>query len=568
MAKNGYFTFVLHSHLPYVIAHGKWPHGLDWLNEAAAETYIPLLDALNKLVDEGITPKIIVGLTPILTEQLTDNSFKDEFKAYLIQKMDAASEDHAEFVKEKQGHMMRLALDWHKFYKKAHDNFILKYNEDIVGAFKRLQDIGAIEIITSAATHGYLPLIGDDTFVRAQVRTGVKCYQKHFKRQPKGIWLPECAYRPRYKWAYPIEGFGQAKERQGVEEILHDEGLEYFIVDSHLLEGGKPIGVYIDRFKELKSLWSQFENNYTGPQPDNERSPHKIYMVSSSGGNKAVSILTRDPKTSLQVWSGEWGYPGDGNYLDFHKKRFPGGLRYWRITSPKSDLGSKMVYQPEVVPQRLEENANHFVNLVKSTLLDYYNKNGVPGVVVAPFDCELFGHWWFEGPEWLYLVLKKLAVEPDIELATGSGAIEKMSPTEIISIPEGSWGEGGFHWIWFNDWTKWTWQKLYETEAMMKEALSGVNSQSKGIQLYEQMAREFLLLQSSDWQFLISTWSARDYAELRFTDHLDRFKRLYEITRNFTANKALAVDEAEFLADCQSKDACFQEIDIKDFMMD
>ena len=566
MPKKGYFTFVLHSHLPYVIAHGKWPHGLDWLNEAAAETYVPILDVLNKLVEEGVQPKIIIGLTPVLTEQLADGSFKEEFKSYLAQKLEAAYLDEKEFIKEKQGHMARLANDWHKFYQDVFDSFTKEYNEDIVGAFKRLQDAGAIEIITSAATHGYLPLIGDDTFVRAQVRTGVKSYKRHFNRQPKGIWLPECAYRPNYKWAYPVEGFGEPKQRLGVEEILYDEGLDYFVVDSHLLEGGEPIGVYMDRFKALKTLWNQFEDNYNPViNSGQQRSSHKIYMVSSTNGNKPVAILTRDSKTSLQVWSGEYGYPGDGNYMDFHKKRFPGGLRYWKITSAKSDLGSKMVYWPDDVPQRIQENADHFTNLVKTTLLQYYNETGSAGIVVSPFDCELFGHWWFEGPRWLYSVIKSLSGDPELELTTGVGAIEKLAPAEMISIPEGSWGEGGFHWIWFNDWTKWTWQNLYEAEAMMKKAAALAAAAPASNGLFKQLAREFLLLESSDWQFLISTWSARDYAELRFSDHLDRFKRLYEIAQNYAKNKILSAEETEFLQDCQKRDACFEDIDIKDF---
>lgn len=568
MPTKGYFTLVLHSHLPYVIAHGKWPHGLDWLNEAAAETYIPLLDVFNSLVAEGIMPKVIIGLTPVLTEQLADPSFKEEFKGYLHEKQEAAHLDQQEFTATKEAHMARLAEDWLKFYKGAYESFTQKYNEDIVGAFRRLQDIGAIQIMTSAATHSYLPLIGDDTFVRAQIRTGVKNYKKHFGCQPKGMWLPECAYRPHYKWAYPVDGFGQPRERQGIEEILYDEGLEYFIIDSHLLEGGKPIGVYMDRFKALKTLWSQFEKNYNpiGANSGEYRSPYKIYMASSDGAAKPVAILTRDPKTGLRVWSGEWGYPGDGNYLEFHKKRFPGGLRYWKITSAKSDLGSKMVYWPDDVPARLRENADHFADLVKSTLLEFYGQNGMPGIVVAPFDGELFGHWWFEGPRWIYMVLKSLAQDPDLQLVTGSEAIEKTAPMEVISIPEGSWGEGGFHWIWFNDWTKWTWQHLYESEAMMKKAAALAANMPNSAGLFKQLAREFLLLESSDWQFLISTWSARDYAELRFSDHLERFIRLYHMVEQVAQNKPLSEDEIIFLQDCQQKDALFEEIDIKDFV--
>lgn len=566
MAIKGYFTFVLHSHLPYVIAHGKWPHGLDWLNEATSETYIPLLDIFNQLVAEGVMPKVIIGLTPVLTEQLSDPSFKEEFKAYLNQKQEAAYLDQQEFTERKETHMARLASDWLKYYKGIYESFVSRYNEDLIAAFKRLQDIGAIEIITSAATHGYLPLIGDDSFVRAQVRTGVKNYKKHFGRPPKGIWLPECAYRPRYQWAYPVDGFGQPKDRIGVEEILYDEGIDYFMIDSHLLKGGKAIGVYLERFKALKTLWSQFEKSFSNMnQPDIPRSPHKIYMV-DSGSHKPVAVLTRDPKTGLQVWSGEWGYPGDGNYLDFHKKRFPGGLRYWKITSAKSDLGSKMVYWPDDVEARLRENADHFINLIKSTLLEYYSQSGAPGIVVSPFDSELFGHWWFEGPRLIYMVLKGIGCDPELQLVTGTESIEKMAPAEMISIPEGSWGEGGFHWIWFNDWTRWTWQYLYETEAMMKKAAALSQGAADSNGLFKQIAREFLLLESSDWQFLISTWNARDYAELRFSDHLSRFKRLCQMAEQVGQNKGLSAEDSAFLGECQKRDALFEEIDIKDFV--
>ncbi|MCK4597574.1 DUF1957 domain-containing protein, partial [bacterium] len=101
----GSFTFVLHAHLPYVLAHGRWPHGMDWLTEAAAETYIPLLDALNELIEAGHSPRITLGLTPVLCEQLADEDFKAEFGDYLTQKIAAAEEDYKTFDQWNQEHL-------------------------------------------------------------------------------------------------------------------------------------------------------------------------------------------------------------------------------------------------------------------------------------------------------------------------------------------------------------------------------------------------------------------------------------------------------------------------------
>jgi len=233
--------------------------------------------------------------------------------------------------------------------------------------------------------------------VQAQIKLGVATYKKHFGCQPQGIWLPECAYRPAYNWTPPVEGFGGSRPRKGVEEFLSENGIQYFIVDSHLLKGGKSIGVYLDRFEALKQLWKNFENQYKPAEEDTAKSSHRLYYAASIQGKNPVGFFIRDPDTGIQVWSGEHGYPGDGNYLDFHKKHYPGGHRYWKVTSAKSDLADKQVYEPELVQSRILENASHFKNLVRSICLSEDFKDGYTPIVCAPFDAELFGHWWFEG---------------------------------------------------------------------------------------------------------------------------------------------------------------------------
>jgi 1,4-alpha-glucan branching enzyme len=565
----GYFTFVLHSHLPYVLGHGLWPHGTDWLNEAVAETYIPLLNILNKLVEEGISPKITIGITPVLAEQLTSNEFVHELLKYLQNKIDEAIANQHEFKRFSQNHLYQLALFWQEYYTRIMADFKKRYNYDIIGEFRRLQNQGHIEIITSSATHAYLPLLSQDTSITAQVKQGILSYKRFFGISPKGFWLPECAYRPGYEWTPPVDISNIKCQmpnhyiRKGIDEFLSEEGIDYFIIDSHLLKGGKAIGIYAARFDALKRLWQQFEKEYQIREEDIEKSPYEVYLLNS--GKKPVAIFTRDPKTGIQVWSGQWGYPGDGWYLDFHKKHFPGGHRYWRVTSAKSDLADKFEYEPDKVEERIKENASHFKELVKSTLLDYYSHHQKSGIVVSPFDAELFGHWWFEGIRWLYYVLKWIDADPDLSLTTCYEYLQVSSPDVVVSIPEGSWGEGGFHWIWLNEWTQWTWKHIYETEIIMQTlATKFAHTQNQTIQtILKLLAKQLLLLQASDWQFLISTWSARDYAEKRIVEHYETFKRLEELLINYSQNAPIEQGQWNFVEFIKKRDILFKDIDYK-----
>jgi 1,4-alpha-glucan branching enzyme len=561
--KAGSFTFVLHSHLPYVLSHGRWPHGTDWLNEATAETYIPLLDIIEKLAEEGISPKFTLGITPVLTEMLRADSFQDEFRMYLETKIKAAKGDLKEFIRTGETGMAEVAVMWEKFYTTTLDKFKDKYHGDLIGEFAKHQDAGRIEVITCGATHGYFPLLSRDESIQAQVKQAVASYTRNYGRKPRGIWLPECAYRPGYKWAPPVEGSGlEPYNRKGVEEFLSENGIEFFIVDSHLVEGGKAIGVYLERFDALARLWDRFEESQTRPVDPN-KSHYDIFAVGNKPGMKPVAILARDAKTGIQVWSGEHGYPGNPEYLDFHKKRFPGGLRYWRVTDAKADLAEKKEYRPNIAGHFIPEQAYHFKELVKSALREHKARTGKPGLLTSPYDAELFGHWWFEGPQWLYHVVKQMHEDPEMELVTGSEYLAETPERTLISLPEGSWGEGGFHYIWLNEWNQWTWKHIYEAEAEMV-SLAKEYSGSPDVMMQDilkQAGRELLLLQSSDWQFLITTLSARDYAEARFTEHCHDFTRLAGLARKYAAGEAVEPDEWGFLATCQEKDNLFADIE-------
>ncbi len=561
--KTGSFTFVLHAHLPYVLAHGRWPHGMDWLNEAAAETYIPLLNVLTDLVAEGRSPRLTLGLTPVLCEQLADEDFKAEFEEYLVRKMEAAEENRNTFEKWNRQRLSLRAQEWHVHFEGIKRDFQERYHRDIVGAFRELQDAGHLEIITCAATHGYLPLLGTDENVYAQVRVGVESYRHHFGRRPRGIWLPECAYRPAYRWSPPVETSALPREiyRQGLEQILAENDLEYFIVDSALLRGGKAIGVYIDRFEALRRLWKQFEEQYQERPEDREKSPRQAYVAGHPlEGRRPVVVFTRDPRTGLQVWSGEHGYPGDGWYLDFHKKHYPGGHRYWRVTSSGSDLAEKAEYEPDQALKRISENAAHFVGLAKDILGDYHRQTGGKGILCAPYDAELFGHWWFEGPLWLKQVLTGMDRDENLELTTCGRYLDEARPVEVVSLPEGSWGQGGYHYIWLNEWTEWTWRHIYEDEGRLAALIKEFGATPKDDKLRDiltHMARELLLLEASDWQFLISTWAARDYAELRLVEHHASFQRLSHMAERYGRQQWVDPGEWTFLGECQRRNKLF-----------
>jgi len=502
-----FFSLVLHSHIPYVLDHGSWPHGMDWLYEAAAESYLPLLEVFERLAAEGVSPRVNIGFTPVLAAQLTTPEFARGFEAYLGMMIEAAESDRAHFAKTRDP-LLPLAPYWAGWYRKRLEAFVGPCERDIIKGFRSLQDRGHLEILTSAATHGYLPLLGRDESVRHQVAQGRHMYRSCFGREARGFWIPECAYRPGYAWKPPFGG-GPAVPRLGVDEILKQQGIGYFFVDGHLLKGGEAAGVYLDRFPGLRRLWEKFRQEYK-PGEDFLRDPYTPYLAFPS----RLAFFVRDEVSGSQVWSRDMGYPGDGAYLEFHKKRFPGGLRYWSITSGEADLGLKQPYAPDRTAGRLEDHSSHFVSVVESALGERES-----GAVVALYDTELFGHWWFEGPEWLYLTLKKLAggrVRP----APAGACLEKLPPRDIVSLPEGSWGTGGFHWIWLNDETSWIWKRIYriEEEAAAIEARAAPPDP----RLLRQFYREKFLLESSDWPFLISTMAAGDYAENRAAEHYSR----------------------------------------------
>ncbi|MBN1459870.1 MAG: DUF1957 domain-containing protein, partial [Armatimonadetes bacterium] len=238
--------------------------------------------------------------------------------------------------------------------------------------------------------------------------------------------------------------------------------------------------------------------------------------------------------------------------------------RYWRVTSSQTDLGEKERYEPVRAAERVPENADHFAHLVHEVLAEHQSAIGKPGILCAPYDAELFGHWWYEGPEWLYRTLKGISANPAVELVTCSEHLQRKTPEAAVSLPESSWGQGGFHWIWLNEWTTWIWQHIYRSEGEFPELASQALERDDPIlrDILEQAARELLLLEASDWPFLISTWSARDYAERRAAFHHDAFSRLVGLARQRLAGQDLSEEDGRFLTECKERDAVFPEVNL------
>ena len=585
---HGYLVVALHAHLPYVLSHGTWPHGSDWLNEAVCETYLPLLNLLDRISNEGRKANLTMGITPILCEMLASPVFKEGLKDYMRTRIRAADKDGRFFERKNADPRALLAQRWHDLYQSLLLDFVLKYDEDLVSAFRRFQEEGQIEIIASAATHAYLPLLSLDSSVYAQIRQGIETYKKHFRRAPKGLWLPECAYRPAFTES---DTSGMIRERKGMEHFLLENGIDYFFLDSHHLREQGPVEGYVENLPWRESaakgsspddrgMYDMYSLHYEGlrglqrvsagkrgvPVDEGTRTPYMTYYTGAMRADRRCAFFAREGDMSLQVWSSQWGYPGDGDYLEFHKKRAPGGLRYWSVTDRTAGLDQKKTYDPVRAAEKVRSHAAHFQGLVTDRLEQYMSETGRTGVATTPFDAELFGHWWHEGIDWLYQVLRLFQKDGTVKVEKASTALERISPEQVVELPEGSWGAGGGHLIWYNTETEWMWDCIHETEHMMSSTVNTLKEKDAvSVRLLKQMARELFLLQASDWEFLVSTGAAKDYAEERFRTHYADFKTLGGMLDLYLKEGALPGVMIDTLSRCEERDAVFDNVKIEWF---
>ena len=507
------FAIVLHSHLPYARGAGRWPHGEEWIHEAILGTYLPLLVALHDLRAERVPFQITLGITPILLEQLADHDIDARFVEYADDQVARATRDAEQFAAAGAGHRAGVASFYRDRFTLLRDAYLRRFGRDLVGAFSDLGRTGHVEILTSAATHGYLPLL-DERSVQGQLAIGLASTERLTGLRPNGIWLPECAYRP------------------GLEDVLEAHGLDHFFTDSTLFSDTPTATTR--RTLLSQRTWSagavaQLE---AAPAGSATADAFRPYLVGSSG----VAAIARHSKVSGQVWSAATGYPGDASYREFHRKDDRSGLRYWRVTDTATDLGAKDDYDIERAAERARSHATHFVGVVRDALADHRARTGHDGLLTTTFDSELFGHWWFEGVDWLSQVLRALGERT----TTVARYLAEAPPRERIALREGSWGKNNDHSTWLNADTAWMWDELGRLAEAFAAAGTTPPDDPLRARAARQATRELLLAQSSDWPFLRTTGQATDYGIERFKSHVMRFTRALELWRRGTAE-----DEAE-----------------------
>ncbi|MCO6509351.1 MAG: DUF1957 domain-containing protein [Aridibacter famidurans] len=524
----GYFSLILHAHLPFV-RHPEFPEFLeeDWLYEAITEVYIPLIFIFERLHDADAKPRLAMNISPPLCEMLADKLLETRYTRHLENLIDLARKEF-ERVKKEDPEFYDVVEMYVDFLESSLELWNDKYNRNLINAFRELQDKGVLEIITCGATHGFLPLISNEESRRAQIEVAVRNYEKHFGRKPRGIWLPECAYE------------------EGVEDILKDAGIEYFIGDSHAILYGDP------------------------------RPKYGVHApVSCPNG---VAVFARDIETSQQVWSAEVGYPGNSIYREFYRdigwdlpidylkphlhkdgNRRHLGLKYFRITGRDVAQNEKRPYKPLAASMRAAEDAGDFLSKrIEQAHQLQRSFGGHPPLVVSPYDAELYGHWWFEGPQFIDYLFRKIHFDQDtIRAVTPGDYLDAGVPIQIQKPSASSWGEAGYYKVWLNEGTSWMYNYTHDAERRMTELADRFNDPD-GVELraLNQCARELLLAQSSDWAFQIYQGTTVEYSSRRFRSHIQRFDLLASGLENGK------IDE-DLLAEIENRDNIFSEIDYR-----
>jgi 1,4-alpha-glucan branching enzyme len=483
--------------------------------------------------------RIVIGLTPILIEQLADRDINVRTLEYIDDQVLRAEKDVRRFAHAADQGRAEIADFYVGSYRRLREAYRGRFHRDLVGAFADLAKSGHVEILTSAATHGYLPLL-DARSVEAQLRIGRRSSRRLTGLDPTGIWLPECAYKP------------------GLEKALAAHGITHFFTDAALLPGhARPAGDVGRRGQSELGRWPAHEEPIETPPSTGSGDVDLLrpYYVGSSD----VVAIARHDRVSSQVWSAFTGYPGDAQYREFHRKDTTSGLRYWRVTSVHKGLGEKEDYSPGQAADRAREHARHFVDVVRDELSGRSADGGDPLLAVT-FDSELFGHWWFEGVDWLGLVLRELT-GTDVRIATAAEYLEREPPKGRVALSEGSWGKNNDHSTWLNEGTAWLWDELGRLALELENLRATLRpDDSFRARAARQAARELLLAQSSDWPFLVTTGQAADYAVERFRSHAHRFRRAVALAHSGDPTE----DEVE-LRSLELADNPFPDASLADF---
>ncbi|HSF14775.1 MAG TPA: 1,4-alpha-glucan branching protein domain-containing protein [Vicinamibacteria bacterium] len=524
---GGYFALVLHAHLPFV-RHPRDPTVMEerWLYEAITGTYLPLLQMFEGLVKDGVPFRCTVSLSPPLLSMLADDLLQER-TAHYLNELIRLGEIEIERT-EKEPYYQRLALMYRSRFESLRNTWRY-HGGNLIAAFRKLQDSKHLEVITSTATHAFFPLMdGNWSAMRAQVDVAADLYAQYFGEPPRGMWLGECGYVP------------------GVDELLREAAVRYFVVDAHAILHGdaEPVyGVYAP-----------------------------VYCPSG------VAAFARDTDSSEQVWSAEHGYPGDPQYRDFYRDigfdlpldqigpfvhpeghRLYTGYKYHAITH--QHLHDKWVYEPDAARGRAGLHASHFRGNLEKQVERLASGMDRPPIIVSPYDAELFGHWWFEGPIFLGDVFRQLHYDQNVvECMTPGEYLDRFPTNQRLTPSLSSWGLKGFNEQWLNESNAWTWPHVHMAGARMVELAREHLDQSDALtrRALRQASRELLLAESSDWAFIMSTGTTVEYATRRFNEHILAFNRLYDDI------KGRKISES-FLTELEDRDNLFPQIDYRVF---
>jgi 1,4-alpha-glucan branching enzyme len=500
----GTFCLVLHSHLPWLSHHGCWPVGEEWLYQAWAHSYLPLVDMLQRLAAEGRRDVLTLGVTPILAAQLDDpyslRAFHEWLGDWQLRADFAATRWHGRWRAEQA--LRDLAAAEHRAAGAALERFETQWRHGFSPVLRPLVDTGVVELIGGPATHPFQPLL-DERVRGFALRAGLADTALRIGAAPEGIWAPECGYAP------------------GMEHDYAAAGVRRFLVDGPALRG---------RTSSARTV-----------------------------GDSDVVCFARDLDVTYRVWSPKAGYPGDAAYRDFHTYDHPSGLKPSRVTGHHVAPADKRPYDPDLASVAVRGHVEDFVGTVVRRLRDARQRDGRPGLVVAAYDTELYGHWWHEGPAWLEGVLRALP-EAGVRVSTLRGALAAGHLGGPVELPASSWGSG-------KDWRVWDGEQVADLvdagAAVQRELLSTVDAEVGGLRdpAADQLAREALLALSSDWAFMVTKDSAADYALRRARVHGERFAELAAALRGGDRRSALARAE-HWRAD----DGPFGRLDARDLL--
>ena len=526
--KKGFLSIILHAHLPYV-RHPEYDSFFEenWLFEAITECYVPLINVFDRLQKDKVDYRLTLSLSPTLITMLRDGLLIERYLKYLKQRIELADKEVNRTLNQPE--LQSLAKWYREFFQKTLDTCQNAYQCDLLLAFKKHHAAGNLELITTAATHGFLPALSvSETAVRNQISIGLQTFKDNFGFTPSGFWLPECAYYP------------------GLEILLAEAGIRYFFVDTHAIlnASSPPLG--------------------------------GVYAPLDCGNG--VLAFGRDPESSRQVWSAQEGYPSDPDYREYYsdigfelgldyiapyllddKTRINAGIKYRRVTGRE---GAKELYQPEIAVTKAKQHAQEFIHKKRQQIDALSAAMDKPPVIVAPYDAELFGHWWFEGPVWLEQVLR-LTSENDngLQTATCSDYLAVQTNHQIATPSASTWGDQGYSSYWINEENDWIYPYLHQAEEELEKLaadLQGLSVNPLQERALNQAARSLLLAQASDWPFIMKSGTTRDYARKRITDHLARFNYLHDSIRKNAINE-------RYLLALETMDNIFPEIDFRSF---